>query len=252
MTLDAARTLAHVAHRGQHDKLGVEYVHHVESVAAGLVDFDLDIQIAGMLHDVVEDSEFTLEDLRARGVSERSLAAIELVSRNLHPDLSYDEAIQLISTSLDATLVKIADNAHNSVPDRVDALELATGKPTNPRYARAREVLYSSAPADEVATILRRVSPPLLRELDSGAVVVDSLQELFAIFEVTDLEGLAGSVGDDIDPDVFAGDDPESAPELIVGRCGFTLEFPMTLADFWEQLDEAEELATGAMEATED
>ena len=95
MTLEHARTLAHVAHRGQHDKLGIEYVHHVEAVAAGLVDFDLDIQIAGMLHDVVEDSEFTLEDLRARGVSERSLAAIELVSRNLHPDLSYDEAIQL-------------------------------------------------------------------------------------------------------------------------------------------------------------
>lgn len=147
MTLEDARALAQTAHRGQEDKLGVDYIHHVEAVAAGLLDFDLEIQIAGMLHDVLEDSHFTLDDLRARGVPERSLAAIEMVSRNLHPDLSYDEAILQISTSLDATLVKISDNAHSSRPDRVAALELVTGKPTHRRYARARDVLYAAAPA---------------------------------------------------------------------------------------------------------
>lgn len=68
MTLEVARTLARVAHRGQKDKIDVDYIHHVEAVAAGLVDFDVSIQIAGMLHDVVEDAELTLEDLRARGV----------------------------------------------------------------------------------------------------------------------------------------------------------------------------------------
>ena len=168
MTLEDARALAQTAHRGQADQLGVEYIRHVESVAAGLLDFDLDIQIAGMLHDVLEDSHFTLDDLQARGVPERSLAAIEMVSRNLHPDLSYDEAILQISTSVDATLVKISDNAHNSRPDRVAALELVTGTPTNPRYPQAREVLYAAAPADQVAKILRRVSPPLLRELPAS------------------------------------------------------------------------------------
>ncbi|MDI6910398.1 HD domain-containing protein [Nocardioides sp.] len=251
MTLEDARALAQTAHRGQEDKLGVEYIQHVEAVAAGLLDFDLDIQIAGMLHDVLEDSHFTLDDLRARGVPERSLAAIEMVSRNLHPDLSYDEAILQISTSLDATLVKISDNAHNSRPDRVAALELVTGKPTNPRYARAREVLYEAAPADQVAKILRRVSPPLFRELPAAAVVVDSLQELFAIFDVADLDGLAGSIGDNLDPDVYPGDDPESAPELIVGRYGFSLEFPTTLAAFWDDVDQAEQWELDRVEATE-
>jgi len=251
MTLEDARALAHVAHRGQSDKLGIEYVHHVEAVAAGLIDFDLDVQIAGMLHDVVEDSDFTLDGLRIRGVSERSLAAIELVSRNLHPDLSYDEAIRRISTSLDATLVKISDNAHNSRPDRVAALELVTGKPTNPRYARAREVLYSAAPPDQVAKILRRASPPLLRELPAAVVVVDSLQELFAIFDVADLDGLAEYIGDNLDPDVYMGDDPESAPELIVGRYGFTLDFPMTLAAFWDNVDQAEQWELDRVEATQ-
>ena len=99
------------------------YIEHVEAVAAGLVDFDLDIQIAGMLHDIVEDCDITLDELRQRGVSERSLAAIELVSRNLHPELSYAEAIRLVTGSPDATLVKISDNAHNSRPDRVEALQ---------------------------------------------------------------------------------------------------------------------------------
>lgn len=251
MTLEDARALAQTAHRGQSDKLGVEYIHHVEAVAAGLLDFDLDIQIAGMLHDVVEDSDFTLDHLRARGVPERSLTAIEMVSRNLHPDLSYVEAILLISTSLDATLVKISDNAHNSRPERVAALELVTGKPPNARYARAREVLYAAAPAEQVAKILRRVSPPLLRELPAAAVVVDSLRELFAIFDVADLDGLAASIGDNLDPDVYPGDDPESAPELIVGRYDFSLEFPTTLADFWDDVDQAEQWERDRVEATE-
>lgn len=78
-TLDDARELAGSAHSRQFDKLGVDYMEHVEAVAAGLVDFDLDVQIAGKLHDVVEDSDLTLHDLRSAGVSGRSLAAIELV-----------------------------------------------------------------------------------------------------------------------------------------------------------------------------
>ena len=56
-TLEDARVLARLAHKGQTDKLGVAYIEHVEAVAAGLVDFDLDIQIAGMLHDIVEDCD---------------------------------------------------------------------------------------------------------------------------------------------------------------------------------------------------
>ena len=88
------------------------------------------------------------DDLRARGVPERALDAIALVSRNLHDELDYDEAIRLVATSLDATLVKISDNAHNSRPDRVAALVRLTGEPENPRYARVREVLYAAAPTD--------------------------------------------------------------------------------------------------------
>ncbi len=77
-------------------------------------------------------------------MSERSLAAVALVSRNLHPDLTYAEAIELVAESPDAVLVKISDNAHNSLPERVEALR-ALGKEPKPRYAEPRRVLYAAA-----------------------------------------------------------------------------------------------------------
>ncbi len=159
--LDDARAIARHAHRGQTDLLGVDYMEHVEAVSTGLVDFDLDVQIAGMLHDVVEDSNMTIDDLRRAGVSERSLDAIALVSRNLHPGLDYMAAIEKICTSPDARLAKIADNAHNSLPERVAALR-ERGMQPKPRYAAARAVLYAASKHEDVQRILTRVNPSLL------------------------------------------------------------------------------------------
>ena len=114
-------------------RLGVDHREHVRAVARGLVDFDLDVQIAGMLHDVVGDTETTIDDLRAAGVSERFLAAIELVFLNLHRGLTYARAMDRITSSRDATLVKIADDAHNTRPARAAALrELKEGSLQGP------------------------------------------------------------------------------------------------------------------------
>lgn len=161
--LDDAREITRRAHRGQTDRLGVDYMHHVEAVAAGLVDFDMDIQIAGMLHDVVEDcADIGLDDLRSAGVPERAVVAVELVSRNLHPELDYLDAIDLVCTSADATLVKLSDSAHNSLPERVEALSARTGQPVNARYAAARLKLLAAAPTDDAKMILSRANPSLL------------------------------------------------------------------------------------------
>lgn len=165
--LEDARAIARRAHRGQVDLLGIDYMEHVDAVAAGLVDFDLDLQVAAMLHDVVEDSDVTIDDLRDAGVSERSLAVVALVSRNLHPDRDYAEAIELVTQSPDAVLVKISDNAHNSLPERIEALR-ALGKEPKSRYAEARRVLYAAAEIDDLKRILRRASPSLLSELPSA------------------------------------------------------------------------------------
>ncbi len=224
--------MASAAHDGKVDKLGVPYIQHVEAVAAGLVDFDLDIQVAGMLHDVVEDSDLTLDDLRARGVTERSIAAIELVSRNLHPELSYQEAIARICSSRDATLVKIADNAHNSLPDRVQALTDRLGVPPNPRYAEARALLYRAVTSNDVDAVLVRVNPSLRFEL-----VLESMDELLAYAELEEPEDLPGWVDADLDVDASLMEHGETL-DLVIGRYGFALDFPTTVGDFWEQVDE--------------
>jgi (p)ppGpp synthase/HD superfamily hydrolase len=145
-TLNDARAIARKAHAGQKDKLGVDYMEHVDAVAGALIDFDLDIQIAGMLHDVVEDSDITIGDLRKLGVSERSLAAVALVSNNLGSG-DYLEHIEVICQHPDATAVKIADNWHNMNEDRVQALEKLTGEPPHPKYDAARVLLWAAGPA---------------------------------------------------------------------------------------------------------
>lgn len=165
-TIEDARSIARRAHAGQTDRLGVDYMEHVEAVAAGVADFDLEIQVAAMLHDVVEDSATTLDDLRELGVPERALDAVTLVSRNLHPELTYQEGIARICTSRDATLVKISDNAHNSLPERVAALAKTTGQEPNPRYAEARTLLFSVADPTDVRRILARANPALLSEFE--------------------------------------------------------------------------------------
>lgn len=164
-TPDDARELARSAHTGQTDKLGAAYVDHVHAVGSGLIDFDDTIQVAGFLHDIVEDTGHTLDSLRSLGVSERSLAIIERVLRNLHPDMSYAEGIAHVSESEDAALVKISDNVHNSHPDRVRALVEATGEPPAMRYAEARPILFAAVRRDHAEKILRRVNPSLAPEL---------------------------------------------------------------------------------------
>src|SRR4051812_49066425 len=76
--LPAALQIAVSAHRGQLDKSGQPYILHPLRVMAG-VDGD-DAKIVGLLHDVVEDTDVTLDDLRAPGFSEAVLAAMMLLT----------------------------------------------------------------------------------------------------------------------------------------------------------------------------
>lgn len=55
-TFEDAVEIARDAHSGQFDKNGVEYIHHPLAVAGALEPFGLYARIAGVLHDVVEDS----------------------------------------------------------------------------------------------------------------------------------------------------------------------------------------------------
>jgi len=167
-TVETAKVLAEVAHNRQKDKLKRPYREHVLAVGDALADFDDDIRIAGYLHDIAEDTPITRQALLDMGVSERAVEIIERVTNRLHsnPD-DYQSGIREIAEDHDAALVKIADNAHNSLPERVRALaEKWPDKPPVTKYRDARPVLYAAVEVEEVRKILERVNPWLLEKLE--------------------------------------------------------------------------------------
>jgi len=168
-TVETAKVLAEVAHNRQKDKLKRPYREHVLAVGDALADFDDEIRIAGYLHDIAEDTPITRQALLDMGVPERSVDIIERVTNRLHsnPD-DYQAGMLEIAQDHDAALVKIADNAHNSLPERVQALAAKwPDKPPVTKYRDARPVLYAAVEVEEVRKILARANPWLLEEFDA-------------------------------------------------------------------------------------
>ncbi|PNI08916.1 phosphohydrolase [Arthrobacter sp. AFG7.2] len=194
-TVDTARVLAEVAHNRQKDKLKRPYKDHVLAVGDALADFDDDIRIAGYLHDVAEDTPITRQALLDMGVSVRAVEIIERVTSRLHenPD-DYPAIISDISQDHDAALVKIADNAHNSLPERVKALaEKWPDKPPVTKYRDARPVLYAAVEVEEIRKILARVNPWLLEELDDRLDEEDTTDYENLSYEEPDAGSEAGA-----------------------------------------------------------
>ncbi|WP_104043724.1 HD domain-containing protein [Arthrobacter sp. ZGTC412] len=191
--VETAKVLAEVAHNRQKDKLKRPYREHVLAVGDALADFDDDVRIAGYLHDIAEDTPITRQALLDMGVSERAVEIIERVTNRLHsnPD-DYQAGIREIAEDHDAALVKIADNAHNSLPERVKALaEKWPDRPPVTRYRDARAVLYAAVEVEEVRKILARVNPWLLEELDEQLDEEDTTDYENLSYEEPDAAGEA-------------------------------------------------------------
>ena len=105
-----ALAIAEDAHKGQVDKAGVAYIQHPLYVAS-LVEGELAKTIA-LLHDVVEDSAWTLEDLRMEGLPEEVVQAVGILTKNR--DESYEEYLMHVKQNPLARQVKLADLKHNS------------------------------------------------------------------------------------------------------------------------------------------
>ncbi|MDX2650458.1 HD domain-containing protein [Streptomyces sp. PA03-1a] len=158
-----AEALARLAHEGQTDRIGVPYIEHVRAVAAGLAAFGPDLQMAALLHDAIEDTPWTAGRLRAAGVPERVVGIVEQVTNQ--PGVPYEDELRRIAANRDAALVKIADNAHNSHPDRAARLDEAQRLRLAAKYRGARAILWPAVPREDVATILAVVNPALLPDL---------------------------------------------------------------------------------------
>lgn len=102
------------AHEGQKDKAGMPYILHPVHVAEQMKD---EIAVcAALLHDIVEDTDVTSEELE-RDFPEEVTDAVKILTREKNTD--YMEYISIVSSNPVAREVKLADLAHNSDPDRM-------------------------------------------------------------------------------------------------------------------------------------
>ncbi len=126
------------AHKDQTDKSGLPYVFHPFHVAEQMVDEDT--TVVALLHDVVEDSDYTLEDLREIGFPTQVIDALALMTHD--KAVPYLEYVATIKKNPIAKAVKLEDLRHNSDLSRLDIVdEKAKARVT--KYANAIELLQS-------------------------------------------------------------------------------------------------------------
>lgn len=109
--LGQAIRLAANAHSTQFDKGGKPYILHPLFLMNQLL-YDTELAIIAVLHDVIEDTLYTLTELIEYGYSERVILALALLTHNT--DETYEEYIEGICTNYDAIRVKRKDLDHNS------------------------------------------------------------------------------------------------------------------------------------------
>lgn len=114
-----AMKLCFEAHKDQVDKSGMPYVFHPFHLAEQM--HDEKTTIVALLHDVIEDTDYTFEDLRAAGFDNEIIEALKLMT---HDDsVPYMEYVTAIKSNPIASAVKLADLEHNSDLSRLDVID---------------------------------------------------------------------------------------------------------------------------------
>lgn len=114
-TLDKAVRIATQAHHGQKDRYGQPYFLHPLRVMERMDSESA--KIVAVLHDVVEKSDWTLEDLRREGFSGEIVAAVDKLTKR--DGESYATHIERAKTSPLSRSVKLADLEDNMDTDRI-------------------------------------------------------------------------------------------------------------------------------------
>ncbi|WP_206098672.1 HD domain-containing protein [Paenibacillus silvae] len=115
MDIELAISIALEAHKGQLDKGGNPYILHPLAVMNRVE--TIEEKIVAVLHDVIEDTEVTIEQLRELGFSEEIVKAIGLLTRS--EEDSYEQFIEKTTTNRIARNVKIADIQENMNLSRI-------------------------------------------------------------------------------------------------------------------------------------
>ena len=138
-----AMKLCFKAHKDQVDKSGMPYVFHPFHVAEQMTDEVT--TIVALLHDVVEDTDYTLEDIAAEGFGEDILKAVALMTHE--DDVPYLDYVAKLKDNPIARAVKLADLAHNSDLSRIGEVDDETRERLE-KYKKATALLKGNV-ADE-------------------------------------------------------------------------------------------------------
>ena len=173
LDLGRIRALAQEAHLGQTDKLGRDYfAAHLTPIATGLREFGPEAEAAGWLHDIIEDTHHTGDTLRASGVPEDVVAAVESVTKV--EGEPYEELIERACGNSIGRLVKLVDNTWNIV----SSSRLAESQPDlvedllRRKYRPARAKLLAALRWEATGPELQRITRLLValeRRLESPA-----------------------------------------------------------------------------------
>ena len=117
-TTKKALKLCFDAHKDQIDKSGLPYVFHPFHLAEQMIDEDA--TVVALLHDVVEDTEYTIEDLKNMGFNQKVIEAISLMTHD--EKIPYEEYVLKLKENSIARTVKIADLKHNSDLTRLNSV----------------------------------------------------------------------------------------------------------------------------------
>lgn len=112
---DLAKKVAAKAHEGQVDKGGNPYINHPVAVADALE--STEHKIVALLHDILEDTNITVEKLREYGFTDRIIKSIRILTKD--DNVSYDDYMSTIKRDSNASKVKRADIKHNMDMSRI-------------------------------------------------------------------------------------------------------------------------------------
>lgn len=134
--LDKALWIAFNAHFDQLDKGGRPYILHPMTVALNVN--TTDEKIVALLHDVIEDTSVTLDDLRKEGFPDNIIEAVNVLTKRDGED--YESYLHRVKKNHLATTVKIADLKHNSDLSRLKEITDKDRKRAK-KYARSLDYL---------------------------------------------------------------------------------------------------------------
>lgn len=135
-----AKGIAFIAHRGKHDRSGAPYIDHPGRIAERFDPVTQTVEAAAAwLHDVLEDTPITAQELFEAGVTPQIIDVVQLLTRT--PDVTPDEYYAAIRRDPIARRVKLADIDDNTARWRLRRLDYDTQLRLVEKYRYARQAL---------------------------------------------------------------------------------------------------------------